>query len=260
MHAPASTVNAAYLDQTAAVLTKVKETSYVLMNATPLSRILDVGCGPGIDTHAMASMTSGMVVGVDYCPEMVRQANARGRDLETRPRPVYAVANAARLPFDDHTFDAVRCERLLQHVAVPEAVVRELTRLVRPKGRLVLVDTDFGSLSMDYAGHPGLERRLQLAIAELTTTNGYSGRQLFRWLKRQGLEDISISVTPVVVTSYALARNLIRLPVAESCALKADVLCSQDVEELRAAFARSDNKGEFFASINLVTVAGTVRG
>jgi ubiquinone/menaquinone biosynthesis C-methylase UbiE len=174
-------VNAAYLQQTAAVLADIKKASYSLLNATSHTRVLDVGCGPGIDTHAISEMTGATVVGVDYDQEMACQATARARTVSNCRRPGHAVAVAENLTFADETFDAARCERLLQHVRDPARVVQELARVVHAGGRLVLVDPDFGTLSIDYSGNPAVGRQLQRALAELALANGYSGRQLLRW-------------------------------------------------------------------------------
>lgn len=106
------------------------------------SRILDLGCGTGDIARAMAS--SGMqVIGCDISREMLRQA-ARieaGADV----RWVHLDIGWRELPFPDASFDAVIAASILEYVAVPNSVLAECARVLRPSGVLLCTVPDIAS-------------------------------------------------------------------------------------------------------------------
>lgn len=183
-------VDAGYLELLARTMAELKTLSYDRMRAAPGMRVLDVGCGPATDTLALAERVgpAGSVAGVDYDAEMVAEAERRAAAAGVAERVSHRVGAAQALPFGDGEFDAARCERLFQHLPDPDAAAREMARVVRPGGRVVAVDTDFGTLSIDSA-NPGRERRVVEALARDSLLNGYSGRRLFGQLRRAGLEE-----------------------------------------------------------------------
>ena len=61
----------------------------------------------------------------------------------------FSVGDAMAIDEPEGSFDAVRCERTLQWVADPEAAVAEMVRVLRPGGRIALIDTDWSTLSLD---------------------------------------------------------------------------------------------------------------
>ena len=91
-------------------------------------RLLDVGCGTGARTAGLAER-GWDVTGVDLSADMLRRARERGLDV--------IQADAAVLPFDDATFDAV--VSTWTHTDVPDfaAVVREVARVLQPSGPFV---------------------------------------------------------------------------------------------------------------------------
>jgi SAM-dependent methyltransferase len=109
----------------------------VLSALMPLDglRVLDLGCGKGrFAAHFKAAGAD--IVGLDLSTAML--ARATGLD---RVR-----ASARRLPFADSTFDAVVAVEVLEHVGAVEPVLREARRVLRPGGRIVIVDKNAGAL------------------------------------------------------------------------------------------------------------------
>lgn len=82
--------------------------------------VLDVGCGPGLFTHHL-QQRAGRVVGTDRSAWMLQRVDF----AET------VEADAARLPFDDDSFDVCFEANLLHHADDPQAVVREMVRVAR---------------------------------------------------------------------------------------------------------------------------------
>jgi ubiquinone/menaquinone biosynthesis C-methylase UbiE len=99
------------------------------------SRVIDVGCGAGWFSGALAAAGCS-VVGVDVAEEAVRRARARHGDLE------FVVAGGEQLPFADGSFDAAWLGEVLEHVQDGPGLLAEVARVVGPGGRLMLSTPD----------------------------------------------------------------------------------------------------------------------
>lgn len=104
----------------------------------PHSRVLDVACGPGIVACA-AAVQAGRVTGIDLTGAMIEQAKAR-QVRAGLANMDWRVGDAAHLPFADHAFDVVLTRYSFHHMIEPMAVLRDMKRVVRPGGRLVVID------------------------------------------------------------------------------------------------------------------------
>ncbi|MEV0325274.1 demethylmenaquinone methyltransferase [Micromonospora echinospora] len=99
----------------------------------PGERVLDVGAGTGVSTEELAR-SGAYAVGADLSLGML----AAGRRV--RPEVPLLAGDALRLPFADATFDAVTISFALRNVSEPDAALRELARVTRPGGRLVVCE------------------------------------------------------------------------------------------------------------------------
>ena len=104
------------------------------IEAGPEDRVIDVACGTGAVTLELQRYGC-HVVGVDQSGEMLAVARSRADDdVEL----VQALAEA--LPFEDASFDALTFTYLLRYVDDPPATMRELARVVRPGGRIAMLE------------------------------------------------------------------------------------------------------------------------
>jgi SAM-dependent methyltransferase len=92
-------------------------------------RVLDVGCGMGMYTSAFLRYTP-YVFGVEIEADRVLEARTRTRGI--------ARAVGETLPFVDNTFDVVFSHEVLEHVADDRLCAREMVRVVRPGGQIVI--------------------------------------------------------------------------------------------------------------------------
>jgi SAM-dependent methyltransferase len=99
-------------------------------------RALDSGTGAGALAFALAPLVR-EVVGVDLVPELLAEARARAEGM---PNVSFVEGDATELPFEDYSFDLAGSLRTLHHIARPELVVAELTRVTRPGGHLLVID------------------------------------------------------------------------------------------------------------------------
>jgi demethylmenaquinone methyltransferase/2-methoxy-6-polyprenyl-1,4-benzoquinol methylase len=108
--------------------------------AAPGARVLDACTGTGdlALEWARALGPSGRVVGTDFCEPMVRLGAGKAAREGARVR--LGVADTLALPFRDGTFDAATVGFGIRNVADLRAGVRELARVVRPGGRVVILE------------------------------------------------------------------------------------------------------------------------
>jgi ubiquinone/menaquinone biosynthesis C-methylase UbiE len=108
-----------------------------LLPALPGPRVLNVGCGAGSLTLAL--LERGLeVTSVDASEAFVRRLEERIRALHPRsPAPVL-VADAHELPFGDAVFDGVACGEVLEHLDDDARAAREIARVLRPGGAVVV--------------------------------------------------------------------------------------------------------------------------
>jgi SAM-dependent methyltransferase len=251
-------VDPAYLDAAARLAAGGKRLSWERMRLSPGAVVLDVGCGPGTDTLPLAEVVgpTGRVHGIDHDPAMVDEAERRAAAAGLSDGVEHRRGDAYALPFADATFDAVRSERLFLHLSRPERATAEMVRVAKPGGRVVLMDTDWGTRSVD-TPEVDAERKVARVLAERCLANGYSGRRLYGLMKEAGIGDLTVDLVPLHVDGYALWRLLSRMEMAFDEAVRAGVMTEDEVRRLDESFREKDAAGTFFASTTVVLVAGT---
>ena len=108
----------------------------------PGDRVLDVGCGTGIHTLAIATQTGATVYGLEPAAEMLGKAVAK----PAAGRVNWAQGRAEQLPFPDGAFDVVTLMMVIHHVVDRPAAVRELYRVLRPGGRALILTASHGQI------------------------------------------------------------------------------------------------------------------
>jgi len=251
---PRGYVDADYLHRMAEWLAPIKARSFDLMRIRAGHRVLDVGCGPGIDTRALAALVgaSGRVTGVDIDAGMVSKASALAREAGLDHYVDHQAIDAHTLPFERVTFDASRSERVFQHAAEPKKLLAEMIRVTKPGGWVVVGDTDHTTISFD-ADDMRLEWRMRETRA-FSFANGAIGRSLPRLFEEAGLIDIAIEAFPMVLRDGAMARLAFQMDRVEAQA-EAAGMSDADIDRWRAVFERP----HFFATGLYFIVAGCTK-
>ena len=146
----------------------------VATSARAGSRILEVGCGPGLLSVQLAREHGLEVTGLDLDPAMIERARANatasGFDHEA-PSPAFVVGDVAALPFPDRSFDLVVSTLSMHHWTDPTAGLAEIGRVLRGGGRALIWEFRPGIVPLhrhvpDPAEHAG---GLPLRVASATT-------------------------------------------------------------------------------------------
>jgi ubiquinone/menaquinone biosynthesis C-methylase UbiE len=146
-------------------------------------RVLDVGCGTGQFAYQVRRIHPvAEVVGLDLSAGMLARGRERCQEPLARVRLVRG--DSQRLPFRDDSFDVVTCAHSFHHYPDQARVVREMHRVLRPGGRLMILDGDrdrwWGRLLFD-----GLVVMLEGAVRHL------SGTSFWKLFERCGFDHIS---------------------------------------------------------------------
>lgn len=99
---------------------------------------LDVACGPGAYVLALAPRVH-QVRGIDLTPEMLRRARTYQAEKQI-PNAAFVLGEAEQLPFPPGMFDLVSCQCSFHHMPKPRLVLREMLRVAKPEGRLLVID------------------------------------------------------------------------------------------------------------------------
>jgi demethylmenaquinone methyltransferase/2-methoxy-6-polyprenyl-1,4-benzoquinol methylase len=111
------------------------------VRAASADRVLDVATGTGLVASALVRRWGCRVVGLDQSPEMLARARARvERDGDLQGRISLVQGEAEALPFADAEVDHLTFTYLLRYVDDPAATLAELARVVRPGGRVAMLE------------------------------------------------------------------------------------------------------------------------
>jgi ubiquinone/menaquinone biosynthesis C-methylase UbiE len=111
-----------------------------LIDSFACESILDVGCGDGRVLEILCK-EGRKLSGIDISPEMIKQAEQR---LADKARLV--VGDSEFLPWPDGEFDAVICAASFHHYPAPMAVLKEMLRVLKPGGLLLIAELYFPNL------------------------------------------------------------------------------------------------------------------
>ncbi len=132
-----------------------KARALAALQLVPGCAALDVACGLGDDVAQMVA-AGARAVGADRSRTLLTAAQAR----HSATAASFHLADAKALPFTSGSFDAVRIDRALQHIAQPELVVQEMARVTRRGGVVLCAEPDWGTFLLG-GPHGAVSERIQ---------------------------------------------------------------------------------------------------
>ena len=169
----------------------------------PGERVLDIGSGPGLMAVELAAAvgSEGRVDGVDVSDSMLAIANEQPRAEASAPI-TFTVAEALALPFAGESFDVVVSTQVYEYVHDMPAALAQAHRVLKPGGRIVILDTDWDSIVWRSSDRERMRRVLSTWDAHLA--DPFLPRTLPSALARAGFTGIRSDVVPMFNVGYEL--------------------------------------------------------
>lgn len=231
-------------------LDRLRDWAHRALALQPGEKAVDIGSGTGSEviTFAAAVGPTGVAAGVEPDPHLLTAAERRAAAAHSTA--TFHSGDAYGVPFGPETFDAVLCERVFQHLTAPARAAREIARVLRPGGRAVVMDADWGSAIV----HPGNTRVVREVVDTLisATTNPYSGRRLQGLLTAAGLEAESTGSHALVQERSVGAGALVSRVSAMAVARR--VITEAEREQLLADLAAGAASGDIHLSVTMFAV------
>jgi arsenite methyltransferase len=172
-----------------------------LLAPRPGEDALDIGSGPGYLACEMADLVgpTGSVHGIDPSQSMLA-VSARRRPAEHAAPVRFGPGAATALPFPDESFDMVTATQVYEYVPAMPMALAEAWRVLRPGGRLLVLDTDWDSLV--WHSRDTQRMRRVLAAWDEHLADPHLPRRLRRLLVDAGFTLTHRSVLPLFNAGY----------------------------------------------------------
>ena len=244
-----------YLRQVAVAGREYKALSYDLLQLQPGMKVLDVGCGLGMDLLALAEQVgeSGLVVGIEPDWNLLHEAQQTTQGHEQ----IQVVRGRAEyLGFVDGAFDRVRADWVLQDLSHPRTAVAEMWRVLGPGGMLELVEPDWKTIALFPGSPTGGNDDHTLALVlhwyQRHLPQALIGRQLYGLLQQQTRREcVEAQMGTMLWTSWRFADGVLRLShAARALAVEEPALAAEIDAWLQVVEAAAQHQ-EFAASLPL---------
>jgi len=166
---------------------------YVARRIRAGAHVLSVGCGPGVILRELCTLDASIrATGLDISDERVQEAIQKNRQNK---QANFVRGDAQAMDFASNSFDLVYSRMLLEYLKDKECAVREMVRVCKPGGAVLLQDLD-GQLLWHYPEDPVVQGTVEKVVRALAVTgfDPFVGRKLFSLAHRGGLKNIDVQV------------------------------------------------------------------
>jgi SAM-dependent methyltransferase len=212
----------------------------------PDSAVLDVACGPGLVSFALAEV-AGHVTGLDLTPAMLDKARELQRE-RGQNNLSWQVGRADQLPYADESFDAVVTRFAFHHLTNAAATLAEMVRVCRPGGRVVVCDV-YTTTPEQAAEYDRLER-----LRDPSHVRALPLHELRKMMENAGLVQIEEALTRLPMELDRLLAGSFPAPGGADEIRRA---FAADVEQNRLALGVRQENGRLTFTFLVVVLAGT---
>lgn len=191
------------------------------------AEVLDLGCGIGETTRMLGSKVgnTGSVIGMDFNKALVESAES----ITPEDNISFTLGDVHTLEFEDASFDVVYARFLLLHVAEPMVALKEMLRVCRPQGTVIVHDGDLTSVysAPDPFGGEGLAKLFSLF------RNDRIGTGLWHMFRECGYDQVEYRVDRMLVRDANTKRLcLMTVEAMREAALQSKLMTDQEVDAL----------------------------
>jgi len=211
-------------------------------------RVLDAGCGTGLLIQGMVSAVgeNGQIVGIDFSNDMLDVARERFQSID---RVSLQQASVTDLPLESESFDAASCTQTLLYVDDVEKAISELYRVLKPGGRIAVLETDWRGLVLNSEDDAISNRVIDAWDNGVASPN--LPVKLTLMLQKQGFTAISTKAIPLLNTSYSpTSFSAMMLEFFAEMAVKQGVFDKPGSIEWLNQFPRLEMQQAYFFCIN----------
>lgn len=191
-------------------------------------------------------------MGIDVSVTMLNAARTHARDAAVSPE--FLLCDGHHLAFPDETFHGVRSDRVIQHTKDPFAVIREIARVTRPSGTVVIFEPDWGTFSL-WPEERGVSRRILEFWCD-SIPSGRVGRSVYAACSDAGLVDICVEPKTPFLTDLTIARRLFDLDTTFIHAVRKGIVPQKAVTPWEEDLVQADRRRQFFSSLTFFLVTG----
>ena len=179
--------------------------------------VLSVGCGPGVIIRELCTLDASIrATGLDISDGRIYEAKQRNRE---NPQAKFVRGDAQAMEFASNSFDLVYSRMLMEYLKDKEGAVKEMVRVCKPGGTVLLQDLD-GQLLWHYPEDPVVQGTVEKVVRALSSTgfDPFVGRKLFSLAHGAGLKNIDVQVE-----CYHLIAGEIEPEILEQWELKLEI-------------------------------------
>lgn len=217
-------------------------------------RVMDVGCGTGLLLHEIAQAVGeqGSAVGIDLSSDMLELASARCAIL---PQVALHCGTVADISASQTPFDSVAYVQVLRYIEDVVEELQQVRELLRPDGRLVIVETDWHGTVLN-TGHPSLSKRILDAHDDDAASPNLPVK-LRGMLEKAGFSVLETEAVPLLETSWSpgtFSHSMFRKFAGQ--AVSQGVLSREDARLWLDDFEQMEETGGFFFCVNRFLFTG----
>jgi len=210
--------------------------------------VLDAGCGTGLllEQEACAVGAEGRAEGIDSSLDMLTHAQAR---CESLSQVNLQQGSVDTLPFDDAGFDALSCTQTLLYVPKLEAALQDYHRVLKPGGRVAILETDWGGAVLN--SHDLALTQTVFNAWDDALVNPNLPRRMAPLLRQAGFASVRVEAIPILNPGYTensfsagMLQNFARIAVRQKMiSKKQSVAWLEGINEIAA-------RDEYFFCVN----------
>ena len=239
---------------------KIREQMYSLVSLDHASSILDLGCGYGNDLFSLGQRCGpdARLTGIDSAFKPIERAREK-----TSSDPRFAFIHKdieSGLPFEDESFDVVWSCNLLECIKDKDALLSEVSRVLKPDGQVVFSHIDWDTQVINGTDKQ-LIRKIVAAFSDWTqgwmsVSDGWMGRRMTGLFRNH--EDFSGEVIPLVLVNENYTPGLYgydRIKDFETMA-EEGLISEEDLASFQKDLEKTVSEGNFFYSVTMYVFNG----